>query len=111
MMGKSSEQNIPDRCTNQVPDTAAAFITSKAEQGIRGVFTTPAEDLSVERFAKVLAGHPLGRASQHVVAGETTRQKSCVFFGGGYGVDCRRVSRRVPDERGLEQDDRYGAEY
>lgn len=37
--------------------TAAAFITSQAEQGIRGVFTTPAADLSVERFAKVLAGH------------------------------------------------------
>jgi hypothetical protein len=37
--------------------TASAFITSKAEQGIKGVFTTPAEDLSVERFAKVLAGH------------------------------------------------------
>jgi len=37
--------------------TAAAFITSQAEQGIRGNFTTPAEDLSVERFAKVLAGH------------------------------------------------------
>ena len=37
--------------------TASAFLTSKAEQGIRGVFTTPAEDLSVERFARVLAGH------------------------------------------------------
>jgi hypothetical protein len=37
--------------------TASAFITSKAEQGIRGVFATPAEDLSVERFAKILAGH------------------------------------------------------
>lgn len=37
--------------------TAAAFVTSKADQGVRGVFTTPAEDLSVERFAKVLVGH------------------------------------------------------
>ena len=37
--------------------TAAAFVTSKADQGIRGVFTTPADDLSLERFAKVLVGH------------------------------------------------------
>jgi hypothetical protein len=37
--------------------TAAAFVTTKADQGVRGVFTTPAEDLSVERFAKVLVGH------------------------------------------------------
>lgn len=36
---------------------ASAFITSKAEQGITGAFTTPAEDLSIERFVKVLAGH------------------------------------------------------
>lgn len=37
--------------------TASAFITSKADQGIRGVYITPAADLSVERLAKVLAGH------------------------------------------------------
>ncbi len=37
--------------------TASAFITSKSKQGVRGIFTMPAEDLSVERFAKVLAGH------------------------------------------------------
>ena len=36
---------------------ASAFITSSAEQGIRGEFTTPSDDLSVERFAKVLVGH------------------------------------------------------
>jgi len=37
--------------------TASVFITSKAEDGISGVFTTPADDLCVERFAKVLVGH------------------------------------------------------
>ncbi|MBM4142875.1 MAG: restriction endonuclease [Lentisphaerae bacterium] len=37
--------------------TASAFITSNAEDGRGGVFTTPAEDLAVERFAKVLVGH------------------------------------------------------
>ena len=36
---------------------ASAFITSSAEQGIRGKFTTPSDDLSVERFVKVLVGH------------------------------------------------------
>jgi hypothetical protein len=37
--------------------TASAFITSKAEDGGDGVFATPAEDLSLERFARVLIGH------------------------------------------------------
>lgn len=37
--------------------TASAFITSKADEGGRGAYTTPAEDLSVERFVRVLAGH------------------------------------------------------
>lgn len=37
--------------------TASAFITSSAENGIRGEFTTPAADISVERFAKVLVAH------------------------------------------------------
>jgi hypothetical protein len=37
--------------------TTAAFITSSAADGIRGVFRTPADDLSVERFAKVLTAH------------------------------------------------------
>jgi len=37
--------------------TASAFITSSTTDGIRGVFKTPADDLSVERFAKVLAAH------------------------------------------------------
>jgi hypothetical protein len=37
--------------------TASAFITSRADDGIRGEFQTPADDLSVERFAKVLLGH------------------------------------------------------
>jgi len=36
---------------------ASAFITSSAEQGIRGEFTTPSDDLSIERFARVLFGH------------------------------------------------------
>jgi len=37
--------------------TAAAFISSTAEDGIHGRFSTPAEDLSVERFARALTAH------------------------------------------------------
>lgn len=37
--------------------TASAFITSKAADGNTGMFATPADDLSVERFAKVLVSH------------------------------------------------------
>jgi len=37
--------------------SAAAFITSTSQDGIRGNYKTPAEDLSIERFAKVLAAH------------------------------------------------------
>ena len=37
--------------------TATAFITSSAKDGIRGRFSTPAEDLSLERFARVLVAH------------------------------------------------------
>jgi Restriction endonuclease XhoI len=37
--------------------TASAFITSTSLDGARGDFKIPAEDLSVERFAKVLVTH------------------------------------------------------
>jgi len=37
--------------------TASAFITSSSADGIKGGFGTPAKDLSVERFAKVLTAH------------------------------------------------------
>jgi hypothetical protein len=37
--------------------TASAFITSEATDGSEGVFSTPAEDLSLDRFARVLVGH------------------------------------------------------
>lgn len=37
--------------------TAAAFITSQAGTGRDGTYRTPAEDLSMERFAKALLGH------------------------------------------------------
>jgi hypothetical protein len=37
--------------------TASAFITSSVADGIKGEFKTPADDLSVERFAKVLVAH------------------------------------------------------
>lgn len=37
--------------------TASAFITSEAADGGKGVFSTPAEDLSLDRFARVLVGH------------------------------------------------------
>jgi hypothetical protein len=37
--------------------TAATFITSSSTSGIRGSYFTPAEDLSIERFAKILVAH------------------------------------------------------
>jgi len=37
--------------------TAAAFITSQAGTGRDGTYRTPAEDLSLDRFAKALLGH------------------------------------------------------
>ena len=37
--------------------TAAAFITSTSHDGLNGVFKTPADDLSIERFAKILVAH------------------------------------------------------
>ena len=37
--------------------TASAFITSAEGDGSNGVFATPADDISVERFARVLVGH------------------------------------------------------
>ncbi len=37
--------------------TASAFITSSSQEGIKGVFKTPADDLSMDRFAKILTAH------------------------------------------------------
>ncbi|MCX5850630.1 MAG: restriction endonuclease [Deltaproteobacteria bacterium] len=37
--------------------TSAAFITSTSQNGLRGIYNTPAEDLSIERFAKMLTVH------------------------------------------------------
>jgi hypothetical protein len=37
--------------------TASAFITSTARDGSRGLFSTPADDISLDRFARVLIGH------------------------------------------------------
>jgi hypothetical protein len=37
--------------------TASAFITSASQTGLNGEFKTPANDLSVERFAKILVAH------------------------------------------------------
>lgn len=37
--------------------TAAAFIASTADGGIRRRFSTPADDLSLERFARILVAH------------------------------------------------------
>jgi len=37
--------------------TSAAFITSNSQNGLQGEYATPAEDISVERFAKVLIAH------------------------------------------------------
>ena len=37
--------------------SASAFITSSVQEGLKGEFKTPAEDLSIERFARVLVAH------------------------------------------------------
>jgi hypothetical protein len=37
--------------------TASAFITSTSQDGLNGEFKTPAEDLSIERFARILVAH------------------------------------------------------
>jgi len=37
--------------------TASAFITSTSQDGLRGDFKTPADDLSIERFSKSLLAH------------------------------------------------------
>lgn len=37
--------------------TASAFISSSSHNGLNGVFKTPADDLSIERFAKILVAH------------------------------------------------------
>ncbi len=37
--------------------TASAFISSSSQEGLKGAFKAPAEDLSMERFAKILTAH------------------------------------------------------
>ena len=37
--------------------TSSAFITSSSQNGLAGVFKIPADDLSVDRFARVLVAH------------------------------------------------------
>lgn len=37
--------------------TAAAFISSTADGGVRGRFSSPADDLSIDRFARTLMAH------------------------------------------------------
>jgi hypothetical protein len=37
--------------------TASAFISSSGFDGVNGAYKTPADDLSMERFAKVLVAH------------------------------------------------------
>jgi hypothetical protein len=37
--------------------TSSAFITSSSQDGLEGLFKTPADDLSVNRFAKILVAH------------------------------------------------------
>ena len=46
------------KASNHSPrHTASAFITSSSQTGLGGEFKTPANDLSVERFAKILVAH------------------------------------------------------
>jgi len=47
-------------CRNLVLErhyTSAAFITSSNQDGLNGTFKTPADDLSVDRFARILVAH------------------------------------------------------
>ncbi|MGO9013954.1 MAG: PaeR7I family type II restriction endonuclease [Dissulfurispiraceae bacterium] len=37
--------------------SASAFITSSSNDGLNGLFKMPADDLSIERFAKILVAH------------------------------------------------------
>jgi hypothetical protein len=37
--------------------TAAAYLTSASQSGLEGKYATPAEDLSIERFAQLLIAH------------------------------------------------------
>jgi hypothetical protein len=37
--------------------TSAAFITSSSQGGLAGLFQTPADDLSIDRFARILVAH------------------------------------------------------
>ena len=37
--------------------TAAALITSQKENGIKGIYSEPAADISMERFAKTFIAH------------------------------------------------------
>jgi hypothetical protein len=37
--------------------TSSAFITSSSQDGLAGVFKIPADDLSVDRFARILVAH------------------------------------------------------
>ncbi|MCX5846690.1 MAG: restriction endonuclease [Deltaproteobacteria bacterium] len=37
--------------------TASAFLTSTSQDGLNGEFKTPADDLSIERFARILIAH------------------------------------------------------
>ncbi len=37
--------------------TASAFINSSSFDGLKGAYKTPADDLSMERFAKILVAH------------------------------------------------------
>lgn len=37
--------------------SAASLITSTSQNGLKGVFETPADDLSIDRFITVLSAH------------------------------------------------------
>jgi len=37
--------------------TASAFITSSSQGGLKGLFKTPADDLSIERFVRIFGNH------------------------------------------------------
>jgi hypothetical protein len=59
-VGSSYSQRYELFCRKLVLErhyTSAAFITSQMAGGEKGEYTTPADDLSMERFARTLIGH------------------------------------------------------
>jgi len=56
--GGKADQGLRSAVTGGAQmDMASAFITSSSLDGLKGTYKTPADDLSMERFVKVLVAH------------------------------------------------------